>query len=275
MEANDVLFDIKKTGRLLVKSEEKQYNNIYYCTNEDLAALVKRFDVSGKDILSVLGSGDQAFYFYVNGAKSVDLFDINKLTIYYYYLRLWVIKYIGDYYPDIEFSTYIEDLLSIVKLESEDEEFALLYWKMFISNYSVDSMKALFNFNNSSMNYNRMEDVSELREKIQGKKPVFYNLDITEDVSRQVNKKYDVVYVSNIRNWINISGKSWEQYRNSLYYLLGDKGVILCSNVVSEGPYEKEDIIFRRNFIFKNLGREDTYALFKLSRPGYTYVKRR
>ena len=48
---------------------------------------------------TVLASGDQAFYFYDNGAKKVDLFDINKLSIYYYYLRVWIIKYLGRFYP--------------------------------------------------------------------------------------------------------------------------------------------------------------------------------
>lgn len=48
----------------------------------------------------MLGSGDQAFHFLNRDAKSVDVFDINRLSIYYYYLRIWLIKYMNEFYPN-------------------------------------------------------------------------------------------------------------------------------------------------------------------------------
>ena len=56
-------------------------------------------NVEGRDVLTVLGSGDQALYMYDRGAKSVYLFDKNNLTLYYYYLRVWTIEYLNEFYP--------------------------------------------------------------------------------------------------------------------------------------------------------------------------------
>ena len=59
-----------------------KYNKIYFSTNEQLNNLFKNINIKNKDVLTVLGSGDQSFFCYQNDAKSVDVFDINKLTIY-------------------------------------------------------------------------------------------------------------------------------------------------------------------------------------------------
>ena len=63
------------------------HDRLYFNSNEDLDALLSKFDFRDKDILTVLASSDQLFYFYDKGARIVDTFDINKLTFYYYFLR--------------------------------------------------------------------------------------------------------------------------------------------------------------------------------------------
>ena len=72
---------------------DDRYATIYFHSNERSKEIFSEINVKNKDVLTVLGSGDQAFYLYDNGAKSVDMFDKNKLAIYYYYLRTWVIVY--------------------------------------------------------------------------------------------------------------------------------------------------------------------------------------
>ena len=99
------------------------YNRVYYHSNENLKELFSFIDVKDKDVLSVLASGDQVFHFYANGAKKVETFDVNRLTFYYYYIRLWTLKYIGEYYPEHKFSiNFLRNLLGKVKIRSEEEK---------------------------------------------------------------------------------------------------------------------------------------------------------
>ena len=96
---NDVWETIKLSGHYKHNSFDK-YGPVYPYSNENLDKLFSCVDVCGKDVLTVASSGDHAFYSYNNGANRVDLFDINILTKYYYYLRMWVIKYFDNFYFD-------------------------------------------------------------------------------------------------------------------------------------------------------------------------------
>ena len=83
---------------------ESKYNTLFFSTNENLDKLFSKIDVNGKNVLSVLWSGDHAFHLYNNGSSSVDVFDVNKLTIYYYICNhisnFIIIAYFGYYYRD-------------------------------------------------------------------------------------------------------------------------------------------------------------------------------
>lgn len=119
--------DLKNT--LLRKTNKmKCYDSLYYSSNEDFDGLFSQFNLKDKSILSIIGSGDQAFHLYNKGAKSVDLFDINKLTFYYYYLRMWCIKYFSSFYLEDYGYRYISKLLKIVKPSSNQERLAYDYW---------------------------------------------------------------------------------------------------------------------------------------------------
>ena len=82
-------------------TEDNEYGKIYYKCNEDLLNGCLDIDFAEKDVLSVVGSGDQILTARFLDAKRVDAFDKNRLTIYYFYLRLWSIKYENTLYPDI------------------------------------------------------------------------------------------------------------------------------------------------------------------------------
>ena len=69
--------DIKKTQDVRNIIYSQKYGKVYFKTNEFLEELFKNVDLKDKDILTVLGSGDQSFLCYEKQAKSVDVFDIN------------------------------------------------------------------------------------------------------------------------------------------------------------------------------------------------------
>ena len=74
--------DISGTLRVISGYDEDEYSHLFFQSNDRLTDLFSKLDVYGKNVLTVLGSGDQALYFYDADAKSVDLFDKNKLSIY-------------------------------------------------------------------------------------------------------------------------------------------------------------------------------------------------
>lgn len=270
---DNVKRDIINTKSLLNNKYSSIYDKIYFRTNEDLEALLDVFNIEGKEVLSVIGSGDQAFHFFSRGAKSIDLFDINKLTIHYYYLRVWLIKYMNKYYPTGFVSTYIEDLLKKVKPRTKEEQESYLYWNMFIKEISKEKIIDLFCRSTLNNTKKYPGDIKELQYILEKKDCNFYNIDISEQITT-IPKKYDVVYTSNIRDWIKMRNRSFKKYNENLYNLLKDDGVVLCSNVTTEGPSATERLIFDSNFKYEELPEKETISLYKFKTPGYIYIKK-
>ena len=188
--------DIDNTFKLIDGRETSHFSPVYFSTNECLDDIFSYIDVEGKNVLSVIGSGDQAFHLYDRGAKKVDLFDINKMAFYYYYLRLWTMRYLKKSYPDYNMNTkYIESLLELVEVKSNDEKNAYNYWKKFVNSYDVRCSDFLFISSFLDLDEHLYDD-SGLFEKIEKYQPRFYHIDIAGHIN--INSKYDIIYTSKV-----------------------------------------------------------------------------
>lgn len=247
---NAVDEDIRCTSKILLsKAIEKYHDYIYFSSNEELRNILSNFDFDNKSVLSVLSSGDQAFHLYNCGVSQVDFFDINKLTMYYFYLRMWIIKYLGVFYPKKTMSDdYMMQLLSIVEYSSCDEAYALNYWKKYKDSFDSSIYSNLF-IKNDKWFSNMMDKKSLdlLRDQINKREFDFYNIDISDDVS-DIHKKYDVIYMSNILDYFAEAESKLIKSRDNLRSLLNDSGIVVCSNVTKIGPSGIEKRIFSENF---------------------------
>ena len=181
------------------REPEKDFSRLFFCSNENLYDIFYGMDFTGKKVLSVLASGDQAFYFYDHNAEKVDLFDKNKLTIFYYYFRIWLIEIFNMFnIPyDIKISQ-VKELLKEVEPKDDNEKNAYKFWVEYVRlcekmNYRFRYLAASFlpSIDNTIANLDKIKEKLKLRDFS------FYNFDIASK-SFQINKKYDVVYVSNI-----------------------------------------------------------------------------
>ena len=244
-----------------------KYNKVYLNTNEDLASLFNNIDIKNKDILTVLGSGDQSFYCYENDAKSVDIFDVNKLTIYYYYLRIWVIEYLNNFYPEDKFDKqYISNLLQLVVPKTKEEQEAYNYWKAFLNKYFFDLSR--FFYSNGCFKMTDV-DLEKIKERIKDRDFNFYNVDISKTWDH--DKKYDVIVTSNISDYVPKTIDSFMCYRDNLCDLLRDDGVVLCSKI-NQGISSCEKDTFKD--IFKRYCFPKKWISGRLESPGYSYKKR-
>lgn len=238
----------------------KCYDSLYFSSNEKFSSLFSGFDFKDKDVFSIVGSGDQALYFYNQGARQVDLYDINIVSIYYYYLRLWCIKYLGDLYPMISIS-YINNVISKVKPSDSNEENAYNYWKKLINYYEYDyELQSLFFFGSSSLPlYQRIYDVYKLNGIISSKCINYAPIDITKPVN--ICEKYDIIFVSNLSEYIT-NTKSFNTYSDNLDNLLKNDGVVIGSNIMYPGPSIIENKVLSKKFDYHNINR------------GYYYTKK-
>ena len=263
--------DIYQT-RLLInrESSKSNYGYIYFASNEELRKLFGSFDLEKKDVLSVVGSGDQAFYFLNSSVNSIDLYDMNKLSIYYFYLRKWIIELFDGFYLKYPFpEKYLKYLLDNVVPCFADEKNALSYWKKCVSEFGVDNLSRLF-YSPSYWNY--IPDVSKIKKRLENNHFIFYNCDISSDIS--IDKKYDIVFVSNIIDHLSDVDKI-TMFKNNLFNLLKDDGIIIASKVCSCNISDNEKRIFEESFNLHTIhgNNDDDNCLRYL--PGYYYTKRK
>ena len=227
---NSIKEDIELTFEVLRGDVFTDSNRLYYATNESLSDILDRFDINNKKVLTVLGSGDQAFHFYLKGAQYVDLFDINKLTLYYYYLRRWTIIYLKKSYPPFEFdSSYLKFILPIVTPKDADEEQAIEYWKEVANLLDSRRVTSYDLFHYTGLDYDeKVYDNTNLVNLLNRDQICFSNVDIAQKL--RVYRKYDIIYLSNISDYVNTTG-SFDNYRKNLKKLLKKDGVIICSDV--------------------------------------------
>ena len=109
---------------------------------------------------------------------------------------------------------------------------------------------------------NKIKDISSLNKVLDKSEVNFYNVDISNPV--EINKKYDIVYVSNIQDYIPRDVHNFVIYEENLKRLLKDNGVVVSANVRYFGPCDEESIVFKPDFKYHDLGNI----------VGYTYTRR-
>lgn len=262
--------NIMYTNFVIKGKQVDNYSKIYFASNEKLDKIFSNVDIKDKNVLTVLGSGDQAFHLYNRGARHVDVFDKNKLTLFYYYLRRWVIQYLNTFYPETNLrNIYIKKLLKKVEPRTIEELDAYNYWSEYINFFEAFNTEKLLlkSFNYSS---NEISDLSIIKKKIEEDDFSFYDFDISGDIS--LDKKYDIIYKSNISDHIAKEKAIFEKYRDNLYDLLEDDGVIVSSNVVFKEPSNIERVVFSEKFDFQMFPGY-IHSLNDPSR-GYVYKKK-
>lgn len=267
-------YDIKQTR--LVLSElcdvhnslpDDNYARLYFSSNEDLKTVFSNFDFRDKDVLTVLASSDQLFHFFNMNAKSVETFDKNKLTIYYFYLRLWIIKYMKMYYPyPIINNSFIVSLLLNVCPSSEEEERAVEYWQKYVMTFNTMDTCELFMMPASPF-YNIIENFSSVEQRLDDKIPEFYNIDLFQDV--EVDSQYDVIYKSNISEYIK-SEAELIRYRDNLYKMLRPGGMVISTNLMRSTITDEERSAFSEKFTYEEVSSDNNFKKV----PGYVYYKK-
>ena len=266
--------DLKYTEDILEGNETPwNYGKIYSSANDSMDYIMPLLDIENKDILTVLGSGDQAFHFYENGATNIELYDINKLCLYYYYLRLWIIKYNNSFYPEYRkvnnLNEYLEQMLCFIKPASEKEEQAYKYWISLIYRTKKSIDNHLF-YRDYCYPGNEIYDLSNLK-KVLPNDPIFYNYDLTKKINSK--KQYDMVFISNIIEWVFDYRWDADTLVDNLANLVNKDGKIICTKFSLAGASELEKKYFKKKFEYYPLADYFSDEIGKWT-PGYVYQKK-
>ncbi len=229
------------------------YTQIYYKTNENLIDYLD-IDFCDKKVFSVLGSSDQVFTARYLEAAEVDAFDTNRLALYYFYLRVWSIKYRVELYPFVfNGDKWVRNLINLVQPESEQEEKALEFFKRHKQDrthfnrlfYDVDAQPE------GQTLYTKADEIWDCVQT-----PLnFYHLNLFEEFD--IGKQYDILLISNILEWARGDKTKLQIAKDNIGRLLSKDGVVICSNLINRTLNDEIELF--SDYDFNRTGTTYTY----------------
>ena len=203
-------------------------NLLYRKSNENLTEIFNNYSVKDKDVLTVLASSDQLFSCIYCGAKSVDTFDINPYTLYYYYLRKWLITYTNEWYPSYNFfekkDIGIYDLVCSIKPSNIKEKEAKNFWKTKLEHYGYSGIH-LFEEDYVIGSVPYLNDSQTIKNSFEN--PIdFKQLDFSKPVD--IDKKYDVIILSNMLEYNSVKD-NLRIVKENIEKLLDVNGIAILS----------------------------------------------
>lgn len=235
------LLDLKKAMLLLntpIYSIPK-FERIYPFTNENLAECFPNLEIKDQDCLTVAGSADQVFDMHLNGAKTVDCFDIDPLTIHYFYLKKAAIEaglsredflYFLNSYNFIDAPKYAFSNTTFQKIKKFLPTDSYKVWDTLFANYSSEQLRGGHLFSRekiskdvlrTTVKYLSEDGYLELQKNISKVNPKFYPKNII-DLPDVLTKKYKLIYLSNIIQYVDgifANQNNSTQLENQIYKL--------------------------------------------------------
>lgn len=195
---------------------------VYGFTNENLESFSTYFNFDNASVLTVLGSGDQYFESLLNGARDVEVFDINYLAWYHFLLKCTAIKIL----PYEEFmQMFVVDNLDNLNIYNKLREYLPDEVKHFFDKliglgrkFSSIKIKNII-FDNSKIRnipYFNQETYYQLQSILQScMLPEFYNCNLL-DISKYTKKAYDVALFSNVYHYLSLNAKDYRDFLNKI-----------------------------------------------------------
>lgn len=187
------------------------FSRIYPITNERLTQYQHCFE-NRKNMLSVIGSGEQIFSAILAGIEKIDAFDINVFAKYFFKLKIAAMQeltkdeYINFFYFEISepnklYQEKIRPHLSGEDLFFWDHLFSSLQWSSIRQGFYVDSdfkRNSLIKNNKYLQAGNYQELAARLKDTMIG-----INVGNIVNIFGLYPYLYDVIYLSNIHTYIS------------------------------------------------------------------------
>jgi len=233
------------------KYKEDLYKNyfswLYPFSNENIAAYYSKINFKDKKVLTVTSSGDHILNAIMCGAKEIDAFDVNPLAKYYSELKIAAIKalsleeFILFFYGKNIFKspkyflnkdTYMNKIRNCLNGENK------IFWDHVFNQYTSKDLRRSFLFTDDYCDlkillktnlYLNEEGYSLLRSKLNDIKIDYYDKDIKD--FKQVDKKYDVLVLSNIPAFVDdmFSSNQLEELRQIILNLTHNDSVVVLN----------------------------------------------
>jgi hypothetical protein len=227
------------------------YSAVIETTNEHIARYEHLFE-NKKNMLGVIGSGEQIFSAVLAGIEDFEVFDISRFPKYFLYLKRAAIQGLTVE----EYMKFFHDIVKVEKGSPNKSTYYYMYqdkirpylakeavpfWDFLLARYSIKKIRYEFYMptyvnRKHQLKNNRFlqpEYYQELRDRLNDVRINIQTGDIL-DLAKSYKSEFDVVYLSNIHEYIN-----FDELRYLVHTLnTTPEGVMLLAMILGyNGPY--------------------------------------
>ena len=194
---------------------------VYGFTNENIEEFSNYFNFDNASVLTVLGSGDQYFSSLLNGAKSIDVFDINYLAWYHFILKTTAIKMLSyEEFYQMFIIDKLDNLDIYYKIRTNlPDEVRWFFDKLISLGRNISSIKinnTIFDNSKIKIPYFNKNAYYKLQSILQSiNLPTFYNCNLL-DILKFTQKSYDIALFSNIYHYISLGVADYQRFLNDI-----------------------------------------------------------
>ena len=151
--------EISLSKPLINLSNYGSFTPAYLFTTENISGYMDSLDMEGKDVLTVIGSGDHVLNAILKGTKKIDAFDISIYAIMLYYLKEAAVKAL-TYQEFIEFFFKVFNSIQYEKIRPHLEKDALIFWDFVCHRIKINDLFYTYMFRR---NYYSSDPTAEVR----------------------------------------------------------------------------------------------------------------
>lgn len=195
---------------------------VYGFTNENINVFPDFFNFDNARVLTILGSGDQYFEALLNGARDVEVFDINYLAWYHFLLKYTAIMVLS--YEEFR-QMFVIDNLDNLDIYNKIRPYLLDEVKYFFDKLitlgrkfsSIKIKNTIFdNTKTNNVPYLSAETYYKLQGMLQNRSiPTFYNCNLL-NIQDYTKKAYDVALFSNVYHYLGINANNYRDFLNRI-----------------------------------------------------------
>lgn len=220
-----------------------QYSPAYPTTNEDWRFAMHELNPAGKSVLTVTASGDQPIAFAISGARDIDTFDTTYFAKVIMDMKTSAIQTMNrdQYYSfvdDLDKTNFICDIQGYDKIKTVCPKPTIL---------AAKQMRGCHIFNqgyNLYPEYMPTESEYNIAHKII-KQPINFIWSDLNDLHTQLNKEYDIIYLSNIFEYFHNQKKITNVLNNLKPFIRNGGEIMLYTSWVQTPISESIDAAAR------------------------------
>ena len=260
----------------ILKSNFFHENSIIYKSSNERINMYDKYLKDKEKILSVISSSDQILNSILNGSKKIDAFDISCFPKYFLFLKISAVKkltkeeYIKFFFDTISTDEIYDDLYFMIR-EDLDKDVRKFWDSLFdfydwYDIYNSTLFSSEFHTKEEIINKNKYlkeENYLKLRQNLNKINLNLYTGNILE-ISKKLKENYDLIYLSNIINYVDISIYK-EMLKN---FNLNDNGIIITYLYYVSDKFKR--FFCEKEFEFdKFYGLEEGVMIYKKTKKLY------